>query len=60
MGAPPASLRQDTPAGHAVQSSIVAEAPEAPAALAFVEVAGRVAAQISISNMRVLRVIQTA
>jgi ATP-binding protein involved in chromosome partitioning len=39
---------------------IVAEAPDAPAAKGFLEVAGRVAAQISIQNMRVLRVIQTA
>ena len=35
-------------------------APDAPAAKAFVEIAGRVAAQISIQAMRVLRVIQTA
>lgn len=39
---------------------IVAAAPEAPAAQAFADVASRVAAQISISNMRVLKVIQTA
>jgi ATP-binding protein involved in chromosome partitioning len=39
---------------------IVVEAPEAPAAAAFSDVAGRVAAQISIQNMRVLRVVQTA
>jgi ATP-binding protein involved in chromosome partitioning len=39
---------------------IVAAVPDAPASLAIAEVAGRVAAQISISNMRVLRVIQTA
>jgi ATP-binding protein involved in chromosome partitioning len=39
---------------------IVMAAPEAPAALAFTEVAKRVAAQISIQNMKVLRVIQTA
>jgi ATP-binding protein involved in chromosome partitioning len=38
---------------------IVATAPEAPAAQAFLDVAGRVAAQISIQNMRVLRVVQT-
>jgi len=38
---------------------IVAEAPEAPAALAFQEVAGKVAAQISIHALRVLRVVQT-
>jgi len=39
---------------------IVAAVPEAPAAMALAEVAGKVAAQISIQNMRVLRVIQTA
>jgi len=39
---------------------IVALAPDAPAARAFQEVAGKVAAQISIQAMRVLRVIQTA
>jgi ATP-binding protein involved in chromosome partitioning len=39
---------------------IVAASPEAPAAKAFSEVASRVAAQISIQNMRVLKVIQTA
>jgi ATP-binding protein involved in chromosome partitioning len=39
---------------------IVVAAPEAPAARAFVDVAGKVAAQISIQAMRVLKVIQTA
>ena len=39
---------------------IVAAAPEAPAAVAFSDVAGKVAAQISIQSMRVLRVVQTA
>jgi ATP-binding protein involved in chromosome partitioning len=39
---------------------IVAVAPDAPAAAAFAAVAGKVAAQISIQAMRVLRVIQTA
>ena len=39
---------------------IVVLAPDAPAARAFQEVAGKVAAQISIQAMRVLRVIQTA
>jgi ATP-binding protein involved in chromosome partitioning len=39
---------------------IVSAAPDAPAARAFAEVAGKVAAQISIQNLRVLRVIQTA
>ena len=39
---------------------IVVAAPEAPAAVAFQAVAGKVAAQISIQAMRVLRVVQTA
>jgi ATP-binding protein involved in chromosome partitioning len=39
---------------------IVVEAPDSPAARAFIEVAGKVAAQISIQAMRVLKVIQTA
>ena len=39
---------------------IVSVAPDAPAALAFESVASQVAAQISIQNLRVLRVIQTA
>jgi ATP-binding protein involved in chromosome partitioning len=39
---------------------IVVAAPDAPAARAFVEVAGKVAAQVSIQNMKTLRVIQTA
>jgi ATP-binding protein involved in chromosome partitioning len=39
---------------------IVLEAPDAPAAIALAEIASRIAAQISIQNMRVLRVIQTA
>jgi ATP-binding protein involved in chromosome partitioning len=39
---------------------IVAAAPDAPAAKAFDELASKVAAQVSIQNMRVLRVIQTA
>jgi ATP-binding protein involved in chromosome partitioning len=39
---------------------IVAMAEEAPAAQAFRSVAGKVAAQISIQNMRVLRVVQTS
>jgi ATP-binding protein involved in chromosome partitioning len=38
---------------------IVAEAPDAPAAKAFMDLASRVAAQVSIQNARVLRVIQT-
>jgi ATP-binding protein involved in chromosome partitioning len=39
---------------------IVVAAPDAPAARAFIEVAGKVAAQVSIQNMKTLRVIQTA
>jgi ATP-binding protein involved in chromosome partitioning len=39
---------------------IVSAAPDAPAAQAFTAVASQVAAQVSIQNMRVLRVIQTA
>lgn len=39
---------------------VVAEAPDAPAAQAFVTIAGKVAAQISIQASRVLKVIQTA
>ncbi len=39
---------------------IMVEAPDVPAAQAFAAVAGKVAAQISIQAMRVLRVIQTA
>jgi ATP-binding protein involved in chromosome partitioning len=38
---------------------IVAEVPDAPAAKAFLDLASRVAAQVSIQNARVLRVIQT-
>jgi ATP-binding protein involved in chromosome partitioning len=39
---------------------IVIAAPDAPAAKAFTDLAGRVAAQVSIQAMRVLKVIQTA
>jgi len=39
---------------------IVVAAPESAAGAAFIELAGKVAAQISVQNMRVLRVIQTA
>jgi ATP-binding protein involved in chromosome partitioning len=39
---------------------IVAAVPDAPAAVAFDDLATKVAAQVSIQNMRVLRVIQTA
>jgi len=38
---------------------IVAAAPDAPAAQAFTTIAGKVAAQISIQALRVLRVVQT-
>jgi ATP-binding protein involved in chromosome partitioning len=38
---------------------IVAAAPDAPAAQAFAAIAGKVAAQISIQALRVLRVVQT-
>jgi len=47
-------------AGSDEGTPIVAMAPDAPAAVAFADVAGKVAAQISIQAMRVLRVIQTA
>jgi len=39
---------------------IVSAAPDAPAAQAFLDLASRVAAQVSIQNARVLKVIQTA
>jgi ATP-binding protein involved in chromosome partitioning len=39
---------------------IVSAVPDAPAAQAFMAVASQVAAQVSIQNLRVLRVIQTA
>jgi len=39
---------------------IVAAAPDAPAGRAFIDIAGRVAAEISKQAMRVLKVIQTA
>src|SRR4029079_8026634 len=47
-------------AGGDEGAPIVANHPESPAAIALTEVARKVAAQISIQNMRVLRVIQTA
>jgi ATP-binding protein involved in chromosome partitioning len=47
-------------AGGDEGSPIVAAAPEAPAAEAFLDLASRVAAQVSIQNARVLKVIQTA
>jgi len=40
-------------------SPIVASFPEAPAAMAFMTAASQVAAQLSIQNMRVLRVVET-
>ena len=39
---------------------IVAAAPDAPAAQAFADVASRIAAQVSVQNMKTFRVIQTA
>jgi ATP-binding protein involved in chromosome partitioning len=39
---------------------IVAAAPDSPAAQAFSDVASRVAAQVSVQNMKTFRVIQTA
>jgi ATP-binding protein involved in chromosome partitioning len=47
-------------AGGDEGSPIVAAAPDAPAAQAFLDLASRVAAQVSIQNARVLKVIQTA
>src|SRR5262245_1105819 len=47
-------------AGGDEGTPIVAAAPDAPAAQAFVDVAGKVAAQMSMQAMMVLRVIQTA
>jgi ATP-binding protein involved in chromosome partitioning len=46
-------------AGGDTGKPIVAANPQSPAAQGFVSVAGKVAAQISIQNMRVLRVVQT-
>jgi ATP-binding protein involved in chromosome partitioning len=46
-------------AGGDAGKPIVAVSPQSPAAQGFVAVAGKVAAQISIQNMRVLRVVQT-
>ena len=46
-------------AGGDLGRPIVVEAPEAPAAVALLDIASRVAAQISIQNTRVLRVIQS-
>jgi ATP-binding protein involved in chromosome partitioning len=47
-------------AGGDEGAPIVSAAPDAPAAKAFTAVASQVAAQVSIQNARVLRVIQTA
>jgi ATP-binding protein involved in chromosome partitioning len=58
LGAVPIDTR--VRAGGDEGQPIVAAAPDAPAARAFVEVAGKVAAQISIQAMKTLRVIQTA
>jgi ATP-binding protein involved in chromosome partitioning len=58
LGAVPIDTRVRT--GGDEGQPIVAAAPESPAGAAFMELAGKVAAQISIQNMRVLRVIQTA
>jgi ATP-binding protein involved in chromosome partitioning len=58
LGAVPIDTR--VRAGGDEGRPIVAAEPDAPAARAFSEVAGRVAAQVSIQAMRVLRVIQTA
>jgi hypothetical protein len=38
----------------------VSAAPESPAAQAFSNVASRIAAQVSVQNMKTFRVIQTA
>lgn len=58
LGAVPIDIRVRS--GGDEGQPIVAVAPESPAGAAFVEVAGKVAAQISIQAMRVLKVIQTA
>jgi ATP-binding protein involved in chromosome partitioning len=58
LGAVPIDTR--VRAGGDEGQPIVAAAPDAPAARAFIEVAGKVAAQVSIQAMKTLRVIQTA
>jgi ATP-binding protein involved in chromosome partitioning len=58
LGAVPIDIRVRS--GGDEGQPIVAVAPESPAGAAFVEVAGKVAAQISIQAMSLLRVIQTA
>ena len=58
LGAVPIDTR--VRAGGDEGQPIVAAAPDAPAARAFVELAGKVAAQVSIQAMKTLRVIQTA
>jgi ATP-binding protein involved in chromosome partitioning len=47
-------------AGGDEGSPIVATDPDSPAAKGFLDVAGKIAAQISIQNLRVLRVVQTS
>jgi ATP-binding protein involved in chromosome partitioning len=58
LGAVPIDTR--VRAGGDEGRPIVAVEPDSPAARAFSDVAGRIAAQVSIQAMRVLRVIQTA
>jgi ATP-binding protein involved in chromosome partitioning len=58
LGAVPIDTR--VRAGGDEGQPIVVAAPEAPAARAFTELAGKVAAQVSIQAMKTLRVIQTA
>jgi ATP-binding protein involved in chromosome partitioning len=58
LGAVPIDTR--VRAGGDEGEPIVAVAPESPAGAAFIELAGKIAAQISIQAMKVLRVIQTA
>ena len=45
--------------GPAGTIEVFVEAPEAPAAVALLDLASRVAAQVSIQNTRVLRVVQS-
>jgi ATP-binding protein involved in chromosome partitioning len=58
LGGVPIDVRVRT--GGDEGQPIVAVAPESAAGAAFIDVAGKVAAQISIQAMKVLRVIQTA
>jgi ATP-binding protein involved in chromosome partitioning len=57
LGEVPIDVRVRT--GGDEGAPIVAAQPDSPAARGFLDVAGKVAAQISIQNMRVLRVVQT-